>query len=177
MTLASRIAVMHQGQLQQFDAPQKVYSRPANMFVAGFMGSPAMNFLSATLAERDGKAVVDLPGESGAMISLPLARRPPTVPADRQIVLGFRPEHLYRYDDDHKARRPFLARVSASVDLVEPTGAETIATLKVAGRDAIGRFEPDVAPAMGETFDLGIDMAHACLFDPTTQSLLSETAP
>jgi multiple sugar transport system ATP-binding protein len=174
MTLASRIAVMHHGSLQQFDVPSRVYARPANMFVAGFMGSPSMNFVPSTLATRGDISVVEFPDASGGVVTLPLTRRPSTAPADGKVVLGIRPEHLYRYDADMKARRPALVQVSASVDLVEPTGAETIAMLKLGARDVVGRFEPDAAPEPGETFALGIDMAHACLFDPNTERLIPE---
>ena len=173
MTLASRIAVMHHGHLQQFDVPQKIYARPSNMFVAGFMGSPSMNFLPATLTTHDGQLCAELAGTQGAVV-LPLARRPAAIGNDGKVILGIRPEHLYRYDADMKMRRPALVKASAIVDLVEPTGAETIATLKVAGRDIIGRFDPDGAPETGETMELGIDMAHACLFDPATERILPD---
>ncbi len=174
MTLASRIAVMHHGSLQQFDVPSRVYARPSNMFVAGFMGSPSMNFVPATLATRDDVLGVEFPGANGGVVTLPLTRRPSAAPADGKVVLGIRPEHLYRYDADMKARRPALVQVTASVDLVEPTGAETIAMLKLGSRDIVGRFEPDAAPEPGETFALGIDMGHACLFDPGTERLIPE---
>ncbi len=177
MTLASRIAVMHQGSLQQFDVPQRIYARPANLFVAGFMGSPAMNFLPANLSTRDGVPCVELPATGGgSSVTLPLARRPAAAPADGRVVLGIRPEHLVRYAPDVQARRPALVPVSATVDLVEPTGAETIAMLKLGNRDIVGRFEPDSAPHAGETFSLGVDMAHACLFDPTTERLIADAA-
>ena len=176
MTLASRIAIMHHGSLQQFDIPSRVYARPANMFVAGFMGSPSMNFLPAILATRGDVSAVEFPGANGTVVSLPLARRPAVAPTDGKVVLGIRPEHLYRYDADMKVRRPTLVQVTGSVDLVEPTGAETIAMLKLGSRDLVGRFEPDAAPEPGDTFALGIDMAHACLFDPATERLIPDAA-
>ena len=73
MTLASRIAVMHQGSIQQFDEPQAVYDRPANMFVAGFMGSPSMNFIPADLSAADGAPAVTIALEGGKSATLPLA--------------------------------------------------------------------------------------------------------
>jgi multiple sugar transport system ATP-binding protein len=172
MTLASRIAVMNHGSVQQFDVPQRVYSRPANIFVAGFMGSPTMNFLPGTLAARDGVPSVEI-AANGSSIALPLARPPARAPADRRVILGIRPEHLYRYDNDLKSRKPLAVRLSASAELVEPTGAETIVVLKIGDRDIVGRFDPDGAPQSGESLELGIDMAHVCLFDPDTQLLLA----
>jgi len=174
MTLASRIAVMHQGLLQQFDEPPTIYARPANMFVAGFMGSPSMNFVPAQLTTQDGKPCVAVKTADGATAVLPLARRPAAAPAYGKVMLGVRPEHLYRYDADLKARRPAMAVLSAPVDLVEPTGAETIATLRLSDREIVGRFDPDTAPRTGEVLPLGIDMAHACLFDPATERLIAD---
>ena len=172
MTLATRIAVMHQGQLQQFDEPQAVYSRPANMFVAGFMGSPSMNFIPATLTEADGAPVVEAPLFGGGVARLPLPFRPARAPAGNRVVLGLRPEHMFRYADDLKLRKPALAAFDAPVEVVEPTGAETIAVLKLGERDVTGRFDPDGAPRLGERLRVGIDMAHVCLFDPNDQTLI-----
>ncbi len=173
MTLASRIAVMHQGALQQFDEPQAVYDRPANMFVAGFMGSPSMNFIPAVLGEFDGAPNVTILTHSGEAAILPLTKRPSRRPADGRVVLGVRPEHLFRYDPELKARKPALAELKAPVEVVEPTGAETIALLKLGEGDIVGRFDPDSAPRLGETLPLGVEMSHACLFDPATQDLIS----
>jgi len=173
MTLASRIAVMNHGSVQQFDVPQRVYSRPANMFVAGFMGSPTMNFLPGTLGSRDGNACVEIAAKGGTA-SLPLARPPSTPPGGGKVVLGIRPEHLHRYDNELKARKPAVVALAASAELVEPTGAETIVVLRLGEHDIVGRFDPDGAPQPGETLTLGLDMAHACLFDPDTQLLIAD---
>jgi multiple sugar transport system ATP-binding protein len=167
---------MQLGSVQQFDVPQRVYSRPANMFVAGFMGSPSMNFLPGTLASREGAACVEIPLANGGTAALPLARRPSVTPPGGKVVLGIRPEHLYRYDTDLKARKPALVPLVAPVDLVEPTGAETIATLKIGEREAVGSFDPDGAPQPGETLTLGIDMALACLFDPVSELLIPDAS-
>jgi multiple sugar transport system ATP-binding protein len=176
MTLASRIAVMHQGSIQQFDEPQAVYDRPANMFVAGFMGSPAMNFIPATLNGDDRAPTVTIDVEGGQTATLPLSYALSRHTTDGKVVLGVRPEHLFRYDPELKARKPALASLTAPVEVVEPTGAETIALLKIGDRDVVGRFDPDGAPRLGERLPLGIDMAHACLFDPATQILIPRAA-
>ncbi len=176
MTLASRIAVMHQGSIQQFDEPQAVYDRPSNMFVAGFMGSPSMNFIPADLIQANGASAVKIPAPDGGTSTLALAQPLARAPANGKVVLGVRPEHLFRFADDLKARKPALASLSAPVEVVEPTGAETMALMKIGGRDVVGRFDPDGAPRLGELLPLGIDMAHACLFDPETQVLLPQAA-
>ena len=126
MTLASRIAVMHQGLLQQYAEPREVYERPANMFVAGFMGSPAMNFLPAETVAADGgpgiaianggkPTVLKMAGENGARLG----------GAGRQVVFGIRPENITRHDPERRGRRE-VGLLEAPVEVVEPTGAETM---------------------------------------------------
>jgi multiple sugar transport system ATP-binding protein len=172
MTLASRIAVMHQGSVQQFADPETVYNRPANIFVAGFMGSPSMNFISAEVASQDGQPAVTFPLANGEMASLALHNGAAArVGDDRKVVLGIRPEHLSRHNPDLRGR-PGIATLSAPVEVVEPTGAETMAVLRFGDREVVGRFDPDEAPRMGETMPLAVDMTRACLFDPTTQRLI-----
>jgi multiple sugar transport system ATP-binding protein len=174
MTLASRIAVMHQGSIQQFDEPQVVYGRPTNMFVAGFMGSPSMNFITGALTGLDGKPAVEIALGNGEAATLALAQTPAFRPMDSKVVLGLRPEHLFRYTENLKAQKPALAKLAAPVEVVEPTGAETHAVLKIGEREILGRFDPDHAPRLGELMPLGIDMSHACLFDPSTQALIPQ---
>jgi multiple sugar transport system ATP-binding protein len=152
MTLASRIAVMHQGRLQQFAEPREVYERPANMFVAGFMGSPAMNFLPAEIVAADGRPGIALANGSGG------------------VVFGVRPEHLTHHDPTRTRREVGL--IEAPVEVVEPTGSETIVIVRVGEHEVLARFEPDEAPAVGETVTLAVDMAKACLFDPESERLL-----
>jgi multiple sugar transport system ATP-binding protein len=174
MTLASRIAVMHQGSIQQFDEPQVVYDHPANIFVAGFMGSPSMNFIPGELTKVDGHPAVAISLAGGETAMLPLPQPPQSRPANGKVVLGVRPEHLFRYDPNLKSQKAGLAMLTAPVEVVEPTGAETHAVLKVGEREIVGRFDPDGAPRLGELLPLGIDMAHACLFDPDTQALIRQ---
>jgi multiple sugar transport system ATP-binding protein len=176
MTLASRIAVMHRGSIQQFDEPQVVYDRPANMFVAGFMGSPSMNFIPGELVTLENVSAVSIRLAGGGTTMLPLPAAPESRPADGKVLLGVRPEHLFRDHPNLKAQKPALATLTALVEVVEPTGAETIAVLKVGEREVVGRFDPDHAPRLGEMLPLAIDMAHACLFDPATQALIPQVA-
>jgi multiple sugar transport system ATP-binding protein len=171
MTLASRIAVMHQGEVQQFDEPEVIYNRPANIFVAGFMGSPAMNFINAEFASSGGKAAVSFPAADGSTASLALHNGAAAAAAGgRRVILGIRPEHLSRHRPEHV--RPGTATLTAPVEVVEPTGAETMAVMRIGERELVGRFTPDEAPKMGEQLQLAVDMTRACLFDPDTHRLL-----
>jgi len=172
MTLASRIAVMHQGTVQQFAEPRTVYDRPANMFVAGFMGSPAMNFLPAQIAVS-GPAAVVLAESEGQTTRLPLPDGVATrAGGGRRVVLGIRPENLTRYDSRWAEERRHLGTIQAPVEVVEPTGAETIAVVRIGSREVIACFEPNAAPSVGDTVTLGVDMAKACLFDAETEMLI-----
>ncbi|MEZ5847362.1 MAG: sn-glycerol-3-phosphate ABC transporter ATP-binding protein UgpC [Geminicoccaceae bacterium] len=152
MTLATRIAVMHGGRLQQFAEPKVIYEQPANMFVAGFMGSPAMNFIPAEVA--DGR--LRLTGDA----SLPLPAGT-SLPNGRKVVLGLRPEHFSPGSG-----------IRAPVEVVEPTGAETIVILRLGGQEITARFDPDSAPREGDAIDLAVAIDKASLFDPDTEERL-----
>jgi multiple sugar transport system ATP-binding protein len=173
MTLASRIAVMHQGEVQQFDEPQKIYDRPGNIFVAGFMGSPSMNFIPAELVSEGGQPAVSiaLAGDERATLLLAPGESASGRASDKQVILGIRPEHMFRLDAGRKPR-PGTATLTVPVEVVEPTGAETMAVMRVGDLEVVGRFPPDEAPRMGEEIVLGLDMTRACLFDPATQRLI-----
>jgi multiple sugar transport system ATP-binding protein len=171
MTLASRIAVMHQGRLQQFAEPREVYTRPANMFVAGFMGSPAMNFLPAEIVAADGRLGIALPNGSGkTVLKLPADRAASVGNAGRRVIFGVRPEHLTHHDPTRTRREVGL--IEAPVEVVEPTGSETIVIVRLGEREVTARFEPDEAPTVGATVTLAVDMAKVCLFDPESERLI-----
>jgi multiple sugar transport system ATP-binding protein len=169
MTLASRIAVMHQGLVQQFAEPRTVYDRPANMFVASFMGSPPMNFLTGQITAAN---AVELVGNGDTPIQLPLPEAVAKSSNGRKVVLGIRPENLTRYDRRHLEETPHMGAIEAPVEVVEPTGAETMVVVRLAGKEVIARFEPNAAPVVGERVKLAVDMAKACLFDPETEQLI-----
>jgi multiple sugar transport system ATP-binding protein len=171
MTLASRIAVMHQGEVQQFADPDTIYNRPANIFVAGFMGSPSMNFIDAEVGSTDGRPSVSFPLEGGTHANLALHNGVAGRIQTKRVVLGIRPEHLSRQAPG-APDRPGIATLSAPVEVVEPTGAETMAVLKFGDLEVVGRFSPDEAPKTGEKMPLAVDMTRACLFDPETRRLI-----
>ncbi len=168
MTLASRIAVMYKGVLQQYDTPKTIYERPVNRFVAGFMGSPTMNFLQAIVAD-EGRGLIIANGD-GRILPLPEGRFSGLQPG-QEVIFGIRPEHfsLVSGDDASSGGR---AVVDAGIDMVEPTGAETILMTSIHGQEAIARCEPDDAPEQGERVSLAIDMRKVCLFDPVSDMRL-----
>jgi multiple sugar transport system ATP-binding protein len=169
MTMATRIAVMHRGQVQQFADPDTVYNRPANLFVARFMGAPPMNTLPARL-NTDSGGVHAVIGDG--TVRLPL-RDPDGALAschDKAVVLGIRPECIA------EPQRRFAGdpvTIDAAVEMTEPTGAETIVMLRMAGERAIGRVAPDTRLSVGATELFSIDTRKLCVFDPQSECLIA----
>lgn len=168
MTLASRIAVMHKGVLQQYASPKEIYDRPANRFVAGFMGSPSMNFLQATIAGKNDTLGIVLSGMDDIVLPLPSGKYP-DLKSGNEVIFGIRPEH---FKPTQRAGAEWqdgeLAVVEAQVDLVEPTGPETILMIRIAGQEAVAACDSDDAPEEGDHMKLAINMQKICLFDAMT---------
>jgi multiple sugar transport system ATP-binding protein len=167
MTLATRIAVMNHGEVQQFADPDTVYNRPANLFVARFMGAPPMNTLPARVVAHDG-ALFAAFGEGDVRLPLP----PMTGAAayvDREIMLGIRPECIA--EPDRRFGESTML-VEAPVEMTEPTGAETIVVLRLGGHEVLGRVTPDIKLRPGERARFALDTRKICLFDPATERLI-----
>jgi ABC-type sugar transport system ATPase subunit len=162
LTLGERVAVLHQGRLQQVASPRELYARPANLFVAGFIGSPPMNLLAARLgAGAGGRAVLELAGQS---LALPDALAP-AARAAGALTLGVRPEAL------RLARAPAEGGLRARVLHLEFLGHEVLAHLALgadasdaAGLRVVARLLGGVVPARGEAVDLAVDPAGLHLF-------------
>jgi len=173
MTMASRIAVMDRGEIQQFDQPETVYNRPANLFVARFLGTPPMNTVPARLA-RDGDSLVAIigPGQPG-QATLPLPPQTAAVRAyiDREVVLGIRPECIS--DGGKRAADIPATRIEAEVEVSEPTGAETIVLIRIAGERLRARVAPDIKLPTGRAARFSVDTRTICLFDPQTERLIA----
>jgi multiple sugar transport system ATP-binding protein len=166
MTLATRIAVMRQGVVQQFGDPETVYNRPANLFVARFMGAPPMNTLSARLEASPG-GVAALVGRGEAPIRFPV----PGAAASwigREVVLGIRPECIAEPTRHFSDTPDAVLTMDAQVEMMEPTGAETIVVLRLGEERALGRVSPDLRLRSGESARFAIDSRKICLFDPAT---------
>ncbi|MBM3554005.1 MAG: sn-glycerol-3-phosphate ABC transporter ATP-binding protein UgpC [Alphaproteobacteria bacterium] len=155
MTMADRIVVMHDGRVEQIGTPLELYDDPDNLFVAGFIGSPAMNFIHGRIA-TGGVAAVETP--KGAR--LPLARLPRGVKAGQEVVYGIRPTHLVLSANDDG--------LPAIVDVVEPTGADTQVFATLAGQAVSAVFTERHAFTPGEAIRLmpRLDLVH--LFDRTS---------
>ncbi|HEU5296469.1 MAG TPA: sn-glycerol-3-phosphate ABC transporter ATP-binding protein UgpC [Burkholderiaceae bacterium] len=171
MTMADRIVLMRDGRVEQQGAPLDLYERPATRYVAGFLGSPPMNFVDATLTARDGSLGVQL--SDGAVLALPAARlrRLGDGHAGRAVVLGVRPEHISRAGAN--GRRPGVVAHRAQIDLLQPTGARTYATFRLGGTAVVAELQAHDVSQPGEHVDLEIDMNRAVLIDPTTEQVIS----
>jgi multiple sugar transport system ATP-binding protein len=158
MTLADRIAVMKGGVIQQLDAPQTIYNRPVNRFVAGFLGSPAMNFL-------DGQVEAGAAFKTGN-VSIPLDRYAFDAGGNSSgpCVFGIRPEHIAFGEAANTM--PFA--IDAAVEIVEPMGSDTLVWTKLGGHNFSFRVEAEKTLRNGEPIRIGFDPARASLFD--TQS-------
>ncbi|UXY14656.1 ABC transporter ATP-binding protein [Chitiniphilus purpureus] len=165
MTLGDKIAVMKDGVIQQFGRPEDIYERPANLFVAGFIGSPSMNFIECYLAEQGGVYGVSLQSEGDArFVPLPDGERF-AAHVGQRLILGVRPEQI----EVAEAYEPAL---SCDVHLTEPTGPDTMIFTRINGREVVARVHPRLAGAPGTRMRLKLDTSKAVLFDPQTEMRL-----
>jgi multiple sugar transport system ATP-binding protein len=152
MTMADKIVVMHDGVVEQIGAPLDLYDRPENLFVAGFIGSPAMNFLKGKIAEDGSPAFVT---EGGVALPLPEA---PRDSGSRAAVYGIRPEHI----------RLAEGGAPAEVVVVEPTGSEIQVFARISGQQITAAFRERHAFSPGEIIGLAPEPRHVHLFDAGT---------
>lgn len=168
--MADRIVLMREGRIEQQGAPLDLYERPATRYVAGFLGSPPMNFIDAELAAHADAIGVRL--ADGAVLGLPASRTQHLGPGPGQkVVLGVRPEHISRAGIS--GMRPGVAIHTALIDLVLPTGARTYATFGLGGAPVVAELQAHDVSQPGERIELAIDMNRAVLIDPSTDRVIS----
>jgi multiple sugar transport system ATP-binding protein len=166
MSMGDRLIVLKDGVVQQIGAPLEIYNRPANQFVASFIGSPPMNFINCTLVEGDGMLLIHepalqlkLPASKATSLRSRLGER-------RDLVLGIRPEDIYErqtYD------RPVEGNAfMAGVEFLEPLGNEVLATCALGAHELVVRLSPRTTARSGESVELVVDMEQARLFEPST---------
>jgi multiple sugar transport system ATP-binding protein len=166
MTLATRIAVMRQGIVQQFADPETVYNRPANLFVARFMGAPPMNTLSTRLETTPGGTVAVVgQGETAIQFPIPAAANSWV---GRDVVLGIRPECIAEPTRQFGEAGDAALTIVAPVEMIEPTGAETIVVLRLGNERVLGRVSADLRPRLDEMSRFAVDTRKINLFDPST---------
>ncbi|XJZ28086.1 ABC transporter ATP-binding protein [Bacillota bacterium Lsc_1132] len=164
MTMATRLVVMKDGIIQQVGAPKEVYEKPENVFVGGFIGSPAMNFFNGTL--QDGKFLI-----GDLTISVPEGKMKYLREqgyVGKAITLGVRPEDIH--DEPIFIEASSGSKISAHIDVAELTGAETMIYSSISGQDFVARVDSrsDIKP--GDKLELAFDMNKAHFFDVETES-------
>ncbi len=170
MTMASRIAVMKDGVLQQVDSPQNLYDHPANIFVAGFIGSPSMNFFDSTLVESDGKMEVNA---GGFRLEVP-----PEKTAEwrehmgKEVIFGIRPEDIH--SKEFAPPQILESDMASTVDVTELMGNEIfLYCMTPDDKQFISRVDPRVRVSTGDEIELAVNMANAHIFDPKTELSLA----
>lgn len=170
MTLATKIAVLKDGVLQQFGTPAEIYNNPSNMFVADFMGSPAMNLLTVAVEKNGTDYAISLDRGDGQALTLPLKNAPQKLGdyVGKQVVFGIRPEAL---TDPDGADRNAGAVVEGDclIDVVEPAGSDTFAVTRLGGKHVVARLRADARIAAGQASRLAFNLDKSVFFDPTTQ--------
>ncbi len=170
MTMGTRIAVMSMGQLQQIDTPQNLYDNPANVFVAGFIGSPSMNFFDGTISNLDGKLWFE--ATAGFRVPIPPQRYEAVKPyVGEKIIFGIRPEDIFD-PAFPPANVHNDAPVTAIVDVVEQMGNEKIVYLAAGSKTFVSRLDPRTAVSVGHEIQARLNMDNMHLFDGKTEKSL-----
>ncbi|MBM4167681.1 MAG: sn-glycerol-3-phosphate ABC transporter ATP-binding protein UgpC [Ignavibacteria bacterium] len=169
MTLGDRIVVMKDGHIQQVDTPLGLYHRPDNKFVAGFIGSPAMNFFAGTIARQRGLSF----SAEADRLRLPIEKKNQKRVAaytGKRVTFGLRPEHIGPKDLKRKA----AVNVKVHVEVVEPMGNELLLyfTTVEGGNQYVARFSAEVIPTAGRWMELSFDMSQAHFFDEQTNEAI-----
>jgi len=166
MTMGDLIAVMKDGVVQQLGTPQDIYDNPANLFVAGFIGSPSMNFITVkpVIEGSEVFAAVENGGKS-MRLALPFAPDKLRSHVGRDVILGVRPEQI---TDISSAHGDVGQELGCLIDLVEPTGPDTLLTTRLNGAAVTCRTHPKEAVLPGQTMQLSFNLSKAAMFDPAS---------
>ena len=164
MTMGDLIAVMKDGVVQQLGTPQEIYDNPANLFVAGFIGSPSMNFITVKPVIEGNEVFVAIENAGKSMrLALPFATDKLRSYTGRDVILGVRPEQI---TDMSSAHGDVGQELGCLIDLVEPTGPDTLLTTRLNGAAVTCRTHPREAVLPGQTMQLSFNLSKAALFDP-----------
>ena len=171
MTLAERIVIMNAGRIEQVGTPDEIYLHPKTKFAAGFIGSPAMNFLNCRLTKEGGGLTISLIG-GGPSLPVPTARTGRYSPLiGKDLVLGIRPEHI-KERPDHSGAKAGFVEINIKIDVVEPLGMDTLLYFSIGDTEVCARVSPDVARGPGEIMSLMAEMNKMHLIDPDTGTVL-----
>lgn len=179
MTMGDRIVVMKDGFIQQIDTPQNLYDQPVNKFVAGFLGSPQMNFIDAMLHQRDGKYVVEFGSNDTKTtrgvkyeVEIPEAKVNENLAhyVDKEVILGIRPENVH--DEEMYLSNATTGVIKCTVEITELMGAETYLYLNCEGYPLTARVSPRSTARPQDVIDIAIDPNRIHLFDKETENTI-----
>ena len=180
MTMGDRIVVMKDGYIQQIDSPINLYDSPCNKFVAGFIGSPQMNFVNAKLIMQDGKYAVEFGSDDSKngrgrkfYVELPASKADNDslkYYVDKEVIMGIRPENIH--DEEMYLSADKTGIIEADVDVTEMLGAETFLYITCEGIPLTARVSPRCTARPGDTIKLAIDANKVHLFDPSDEHAL-----
>jgi multiple sugar transport system ATP-binding protein len=174
MTLGDRIAVMKDGEVRQLASPQEVYDNPADLFVASFIGSPSMNFIRCPVVADNGAVGVQLhEGAETFVMPAPGAMQDALRGwIGKDAIMGIRPEQItdrspWSGDNPHVVSR------SAKIEVVQPTGPDTLVLIHLNGTPVTCRVHPEAAPHPGQSMNLMFDLSKLVFFDPKSEKRIS----
>jgi len=169
MTLGDRVVVMNKGKIQQIGTPKEVFDKPANKFVAGFVGTPPMNFFDVTI-EKVGDDIV-LKGKDFEI--KPLKEHANILEhanlKGKEVTLGIRPKDIFPKEELLESMKNFVAQIRVSIDFVELMGSETFLHFKLNGILAVARASANANYSMGDVVDLYVDLRNIHIFDKETE--------
>ena len=165
MTLADRVVVMNHGRIEQIGTPTELYHNPATRFVAGFIGSPAMNFIPCTLEEAGGKLQVRISDTIAFPLPAARAARYHKVSRTDKLLLGIRPEHI---TEAGAHAEPGVEDFDALLDVTEPMGMETLIYFNLNGAQVCGRVNPNAGARDGAPLRLAVDLNNMHLLNEVT---------
>ena len=168
MTMGDRIAVLNFGDLMQIDSPRNLYEKPDNMFVAGFIGSPSMNFFDATLVAEEGKLYVDT---GSFRVHVPADRNKAYEPyIGKKVTFGMRPEHVHA--SNFAPPSIDASPIEGTVDVIELLGHELHLYISSGGANFVATVDTRLSPAIGSKVDLVMDMNNMHIFDKNTEQAI-----
>jgi len=173
MTLADRIAIMKDGIIQQFDTPQQVYDNPSNLFVAGFIGSPAMNFIPCEIIKKDKYIGVNFKNskEKSSFVHIECTDLKLDKWLGKKVILGIRPEQIASGFHEQE-KNPQIHEIESIVQVLEPTGPDTLVFILINGTKVLCRADPKTVKLPGENMKLMVDVSKVLFFDPETERRL-----
>ncbi|ALE01977.1 sugar ABC transporter ATPase [Candidatus Pseudothioglobus singularis PS1] len=170
MTLATKIAVLKDGCIQQFDTPYEIYNNPSNMFVANFMGAPAMNLIEGNVVMKNKDIEFEMKNNKGDVISLPIDDvKGLENYINKTVVFGIRPESINDLELSGKKTNKKLVEKEVEIDVVEPAGSDTYAIVEFGGKQVVTRLNGNSIVAAGEKVKLTFNLSQAVFFNIDTE--------